>query len=366
MLQANLPLRVIIVATQISLPGRHGGTTHVGELVRNLQRHGDVLVLGQRGSTQPGVVGVGLKLRVGRRANQALAYAYLPRALSAARKFRPDVIYERGSSYGLGALLSERLGIPMLCMVLDEHYSNRSLRRASKIISTTESTVPARYRDKFVKVSWGANTERFHPDVPPINSPLLTPFAGKTLGYVGSFKGWHGLEDLVQAATRLRDRPVRFLMVGDGAGRADIEALVRAAGLSDRFIFVGSVAYEEVPSWISAMDICLAPFREQQHGASKSGFVLDPLKVFEYLAMGKPTITISSDNIRALLRHGEHAWLFDSGNVASLTGAIEHVIDDLPAATAMAERGRNLVLERHTWAAHASHLHRLFREMSRG
>ncbi len=357
-------MRILIVATQIQLPGRHGGTTHVSELVRNLERYGEVLVLAKRGSNAPGVVGVSLPIRANGAFGKVLSYAYLPQALTAARRFQPDVIYERSSSFGLGALLSKALDVPMLCMVLDEHFSRRSLIRAKKIISTTPSTVPSEFRDKFVKVSWGANAERFNPGVPALQSTALPRFEGTTLGYVGSFKRWHGLEDLVDAAKHFAERPLRWVMVGDGPERPRIEQLASDAGVLDRFVFSGSIDYEQVPGWVAAMDVCLAPFHPSQHSGSNGSFVLDPLKVFEYLAMGKPTITINSENIRALLTDRTHARLISPGDRAELVAAIEETLNDQDAARAMAERGRQLVLSKYTWAAHAAHLHELFTEMS--
>lgn len=357
-------MRILIVATQLRLPGRHGGSTHVSELAANLGKFGEVLIMAQLGSAQSGVVGVGLPIRTTGTVNRIVNYAYLPFALSIARRFRPDAIYERGSSYGLGMLLSKRMGVPMLCMVLDEHVTRASLVHAKKIISTTETTVPDEFRDKYVKVSWGANADAFHPEVKPVQSPLLSGFEGVTAGYVGSFKRWHGLDDLVAAAVRLKAKPLRWLMLGDGPERQRIEQLTVQAGVRDQFVFTGALEYRDVPGWVAAMDICLAPFRPEEHGASQGNFVLDPLKVFEYLAMSKPTITVDTPNIRSLVEHEEHALLVPSGDLNALVGALERTMGDPEAAKQMAERGRQLVLEKHTWYAHAKHLNSLFQEMT--
>jgi len=356
-------MRTLIVATQVRLPGRHGGTTHVGELQRSLERFGPVRVLAQRGSTAPGVTGVAWPWRGHPLLARMTALAAFPHALREARSFGPDVIYERASSYGLGAMLSRALDVPMLCMVLDEHYARRSLVRARRIVSTTASTVPAAFRSKYVKVSWGANAEVFHPDVPPVDPSRLPSFSGTTIGYVGSFKRWHGLEDLVTAATRTRHLPVRFLLVGDGPLREGLERQAEAQGVAEHFVFAGSVDYDEVPRWIAAMDVCVAPFRPSGHQASNGEFVLDPLKVFEYLAMGKPTITADTANIRSLIEDRTHARLVPPGDVDALVAAIEAILESPADAAQMASQGRALVLERHTWAAHAAHLHQLFEEM---
>jgi len=218
----------------------------------------------------------------------ALAAWTFPKSLKAARAFKPDVIYERGSSHGLGMLLSRALGIPMLTMVLDEHFSGLSLRHAKRIISTNLDLIPAAQRHKGVRVSWGANTDHFRADLDgaPARERLGFEPDQTVIGYTGSFQDWHGLRYLVEAAEGLRDQPVRYLLIGDGRRKAAIEELVRAKGLEDHFRFTGRVDYADVPGLLAAADCCVAPFDPDCHPLSaREGFALDPLKVFEYLAM---------------------------------------------------------------------------------
>lgn len=359
-------MRILVVAPDILLPDSHGGSTHVQELVGGLRRHGDVLLLAREGSHAEGTAGVGRPLR---RFPAALRHAdavrTLPRALAAARAFGPEVIYERCTAYGLGAMIGLALRVPHLTMVLDQRYSWLSLLRARRLVATRLDIVPAAVRDKAVKVSWGANPDVFDAslDGAPARRELGLGDAF-VVGYSGSFKPWHGVELLADAAERLRDRDVRFLLVGDGDGRAALERDVASRGLADRFVFTGAVPYEEVPRLLAAADACVAPFRPELHGPSRThGFSLDPLKVFETMALGKPTITIRAANIAALFDDGEHLLLFEPGDVPQLAAAIARLQDDRAFARALAERGRARVLARHTWAAHADQLVGLFHEM---
>lgn len=85
--------------------------------------------------------------------------------------------------------------------------------------------------------------------------------------------------------------------------------------------------------------------------------------MFEYLALGKPTVTTATDNIGALLDHDRDLVLVPPGDVVRFTSALERLLDDPSGARAMAERGRAKVLSRHTWTAHADHLFRLMNEL---
>jgi glycosyltransferase involved in cell wall biosynthesis len=361
-------MRILVVATDIVLPGRHGGSTHVRELVDHLGHHGQTLLLASRGSSGPGIAPVGRPMR---RFPAALRHTDALRTFLDAGKavdeFRPDVIYERCTSYGVGAMLSRERGIPLLSMVLDRRYSWLSLMQASRIVATDPAAVvPASVRHKAVKVSWGANEGRFHPGVD--GRPARERYGlgdAFVVGYAGTFRPWHGVDVLIRALQRLRDTNVRVLLVGDGPGRADIEALVDQVGVRDRVVFTGAVDYGEVPEVLAASDITVAPFEPRFHKGSRggTGFVLDPLKVFEYLALGKPTITVREPNIEALFEHEEDLLLVTPGSESELADAIVRLEQEREFAVATAERGRAKVLAKHTWGAHAQQLAGLFSEM---
>jgi len=281
-------------------------------------------------------------------------------------EFRPDVIYERCTSYGCGAMLARERGLPLLLMVLDRRYSWLSLKQASRIVATDPSAVvPASVRHKAVKVSWGANEGRFHPGIDGrLARERYSLGEGFVVGYAGTFRPWHGVDVLVRAIGRGPDENVRVLLIGDGPGRADIESKVKAAGLESRFVFTGAVDYAEVPELLAAADVCVAPFEPRFHKGSRgSGFVLDPLKVFEYLALGKPTITVREPNIAALFTDGEDLLLTTPGSDAELAEAIVRFEQDRDFAVSTAEKGRTKVLANHTWGAHAQQLAGLFGEM---
>jgi glycosyltransferase involved in cell wall biosynthesis len=365
-------MRTLVVATDTLLPDHHGGSTHVQELARHLGEHGPTLVLARRGSSDEGaaevtIAGVGRPMPRLSALRQVGALASLRAALPVAKRFAPDAIYERCTSYGLGALLGQALGVPVLTMILDQRYSWVSLALARRLVATRLDLVPAVVRHKAVQVSWGANAERFRPDLP--GAPARARYGlgdAFVVGYSGSFKPWHGIDVLVDAAAHLRDRPVRFLLVGDGPERAELEGRAEALGLRDRFVLTGAVPYAEVPGLLAAADLCVAPFVPARHGPSRTrGFVLDPLKVFEYLALQKPTVTIQAANIEALFTDGEHLRLVPPEKPAALARAIAEAMDDPAAAAARARAGHERVLARHTWRAHATQLQGLFRQIRR-
>ena len=363
-------MRILLVATDVQVPGSHGGSTHVSELFAGLSKRADTLLIARDDSEGTRVVPMGKPLRPKSQILRQLDPAALfPRAWREARAFRPDVIYERCSSYGLGAMLSVAFHAPLLTMVLDERFSWLSLVRSKKLVATRLDLIPRAVRAKAELVHWGANVERFAAslDQDAARAAIGLGSDAFVVAYSGSFKRWHGLNALVEVADRWREPGVRFLMVGDGPCREEIEARLRQRGLGDRFVFTGSLPYEQVPSRMAAADVCVAPFDPTEHGPSRErgSFVLDPLKVFEYLAQEKPAVTIRADNLLKIFSDGEHLKLYAPGDVDQLLGCLKWVHDHKDAARAMARRGRELVLAKYTWQAHADHLYRLFEGMLR-
>lgn len=355
-------MRVLVVATQILLPDTHGGSTHTTEVIAHLRKLGPVCCVARKGSSGTDIVGIGSLGKHPPRKRTLMSALDLPAALKTAWNFKPDVVYERGSSYGLGAMIAAGLRRPLITMVLDEQVSRLSLRLARTLVTTHPRLVPADYRDKVVQVSWGANTGLFNPD---IGSPQTSPQAdgnAPLLVYVGSFKKWHGLDLLLQALQHPALANTRALLVGDGPLRKDLQFRAKQLGMASRVEFAGAVPYASVPGFVAAADVCIAPFDPQFHRPSGEGFVLDPLKVFEYLAMEKPTVTIKSDNIAALFEDHKHLRLYHPGHLYGLVEAISWFLEDQDRSRKVARAGRDIVLASHTWEQHADHLYRLFAE----
>ncbi len=358
-------MRILFVAPNIGIPGTNGGSTHVTEVVRALRRHHEVQVLAKVGSSGEGVAGIGLG--DGGAARYVIPFLHFPAAYPIARRFRPDAIYERFSAQGLGVFLGRALGAPVVSMILDAEATWMTLEGADRLITTAPHLIPARYQNKVVEVSWGANTDVFHPGVSGAETRRRLGIGEDEIvaGYTGAFYHWHGLDILVAAAARLDRDPaapkIRYLLVGDGEMRPDIETRIQAAGLSDRFILTGRVPYEEVPAFIAASDFCVAAYQPDRNPQlRRHGMFMDPLKVFEYLAVGKATITFESPNMRRLFTDGEHALLVPPGEVAPLAASMARVATDPALREQLGRAGRALVERRHSWQAHGEQLGGLF------
>ncbi len=141
------------------------------------------------------------------------------------------------------------------------------------------------------------------------------------VGFVGSFKAWHGVDFLIDAVARLRAEwpELRLLALGDGPLRAAAEARA-AALLGDAAVFTGSVPHEAVPAHLAAMDLTVAPYMPRE------GFYFSPLKVIESLAAGRPVVAPRIGQIEHLVDDRVTGLLYPPGNLDACVAAIAELL----------------------------------------
>ena len=109
----------------------------------------------------------------------------------------------------------------------------------------------------------------------------------------------------------------------------------------------GAMAHDRVPKYLAAMDIAVAPFRPVDD------FYFSPLKLFEYLAMGKPVVASNVGQISELVRHGENGLLTAPGSVDALVAALDRLIADPATRERLASHTQDGIVTWHEIAQRA-------------
>jgi glycosyltransferase involved in cell wall biosynthesis len=138
------------------------------------------------------------------------------------------------------------------------------------------------------------------------------------VGWSGSFRGFHALDQLVEAAARVEG--VTLLFVGDGPERPRVEALAEDLGVDARF--TGTVPHDRVPALLSAMDLGVALARPGEP------FHYSPLKLAEYLAAGLPTLAPAARHLVSQLGEEQGVSFVEPGDVDSLAERIRELRED--------------------------------------
>ncbi|MDA4126820.1 MAG: glycosyltransferase family 4 protein [Thaumarchaeota archaeon] len=373
------------MAPDIPIPNPRGASTHVFELARALGQLGDeVHVVCRREGSQKseekisgvsfhrvyrGVVGplsgkgnlAGADTET--QGVQARAYNLYLQSFNAlfvgvfasklARDHRLQVIIERETAFGAGAVASLISHRPMVLELIGPRYSKLSAAVCSRVLAYNEKMVPRGTMGKTVFVKAAVNLDLFKPD--PIARSSVRKRLGlegsTVVGYVGTAQSWHGIEDLISASRKLRESVLglKYLLVGP------MPAKVRALAGSDpdaAFILAGTVPYPEVADYINACDIMVAPYNILKSSRRAKG-IGSPLKVLEYMACGKAVIGSDLPQVADIIDDRETGLLFTQGNPDLLADRIEELSRDGALRESLGSRAIEKVRREFSWLSFA-------------
>lgn len=276
--------------------------------------------------------------------------------------FQPDLVYERHALFSsAGVPLARRLGVARLLEVNAPLIAEQTRFRTLRLVAAARAAEVVSYRgaDAIVAVSEavaaqicgvtgtpddvhvianGVDLARFH-DVGD-GSAIRAEFglgAGPVVGFIGSFKPWHGVDLLLESFAALcASRPDAHLVaVGDGPDLAVSRARAALPDLAGRVTMPGRVPHADIPSWLAAMDITVAPYIEQPD------FYFSPLKIVESLAAGRPVVAPRIGQIGNLVEHGVTGLLYPPGDAAACQAAMRVLIEDPTRRRAMGQAARH-------------------------
>ena len=357
---------------------KDGQFVHVEELTEALKAQGHAIVfVGPRAvhreefGADAGAV-AWLKKMLPRALYELLELSYsfgdLVRLVRALVKERPDIIYERYNLlFPSGAWARSWFRVPLLLEVNAPLFEERSRfgglalkglarwsevavwRKADHVFAVTE-VLAQRLRSAGVAnerlsvvpngIDWGKFADV--PDGSAVRREL--GFDGKiVVGFTGFVRDWHGLDGLVKAVAE--EPRMVLLVVGDGPARESTEALAAKLGVSANVKFTGVVERHRVASYVAAFDIAMQP--DVVDYAS-------PLKLIEYLALGRAIVAVDKPNIRELLEDERNALLFAPGRRDLMCAHIRRLCEDAALRKRLGAAARQTVLDRDlTWLGNA-------------
>ena len=272
---------------------------------------------------------------------------------------RPRVVYE---SHGLSPTVSEELprllGRPEL--VPSRHKlrrldrrEQRVWRRAAAYVTITRALADelrSRYgdRDRVFVVPDGASPSGAGPVIARTPVTAAPPVAA----YAGHLYPWKGVDVFVRALALTPE--IRGLIVGGHPREADrerVESLIDTLGLHDRVEMTGHVPPADV-----ARHLCRATMLVLPNTASAiSERYTSPLKLFEYLTLGRPIVASDLPAIREILTAGDTALLVAPGDARALAAGLSRLADNPDLSARLSQAALALAPE-YTWDARARRL----------
>ena len=178
-------------------------------------------------------------------------------------------------------------------------------------------------------------------------------------GHITEFKG---LDVLTRSAKIVLEKckNVKFLIIGDGPFLQHVKDLASKLGVDKNFKFVGFIPQKLLPTYLSLADVCIAPYKPAEF--YKLSLPETPVKVVEYMSMGKPVIMskISDENVITWSGGGVQVT---PGDVNELASWLISLINDEEMRRTLGRKGRAYAEQNLSWEKMAPTLVELYKSL---
>jgi glycosyltransferase involved in cell wall biosynthesis len=309
-----------------------------------------------------------LAFSIGRAAGKTRADVLLTRDLGVAsallhlpRTVRPPLVYEsHGYAPDVAAALPDLVATaarpsPRKLQRL-AHREARVWQRADGYVTIT-SALRSELEQRF-------GTRQRIAVVPDGVRPGLRPVeprdrdGSRVVAYAGHLYAWKGVDVLLAALARIPE--ARGLIVGGHSEEPDLartKAVADRLGIGGRIDFTGLVEPGKVPDLLGQADVLVLP----NPASAISTRYTSPLKLFEYMAAGRPIVSSDLPSIREVISDDVNALLVPPGDAEALASAIQRLLNDPVLASRLARAALDEV-PKYSWQRRAERLEALFTE----
>lgn len=299
------------------------------------------------------------------------------------KKTAPDLIYERNCFFHFGcSMLAKNLRIPYI-MEINSPPEAVKFHKPSYLLSWVIGPIQkwaAKNADAIIVISSplhnyfinkgitpekiyvlpnGVDCELFDHEKVKSNIRAKYNLGEKiVVGYVGSTNKYQRLDFLIETAKRVvKDvKNIHFLVVGPIRDKRSIDKLLKRGNMSKYFTFIGGVPHEEMPQYISAIDIGI-----QIHSNSYRS----PIKIFAYGAMGKAVIAPNFEAIREISLHEENILLFKNLDAEDFANCIIRLAEDPELRKRLGNNLKEHICKNHTWQKNAERVLQIYDKIAK-
>ena len=232
------------------------------------------------------------------------------------QEFKPDIIIAFGilNAY-IGMQKAKKHGIPFIYYLIDhlhtllpneltrrtaEQFEKQTIKGADRIFVINKGLKEYAVEmggntNKISVISAGVDLEKFNPQVD--GSLIRKKYGIKKDDILLFFMGWiydfSGMKEVAESLATTDNENIKLMIVGEGDLYKPLLKMKSEKNLDKKLILTGRIPFEEIPKHVAAADICLLP-------AYKNETMMNivPIKIYEYMAMGKPVIATNLPGIQ--------------------------------------------------------------------
>jgi glycosyltransferase involved in cell wall biosynthesis len=178
--------------------------------------------------------------------------------------------------------------------------------------------------------------------------------------FVGTFQKWHGVDQLVEIFSEVKNvfPNSKLLLIGDGPARPIIEKKIEQLGLKSEVIITGYVRQTEVPNLLALTDVTTIPYPELP-----KELWFSPLKLYEYMAAGKAIVASNSGQISEVITNGQNGLLIAPGYKKEFAEAIIRLLEDDSLRQKLGVNAQKQALEQHSWDHYVKKIENIYQSI---
>lgn len=216
------------------------------------------------------------------------------------------------------------------------------VRRVNVAICNTDGL--AQYaRDLGIKnskrIELGSDSDLFSPQAKRVDGLVLPDKKLNVLWCGNSSTRWHDFDTILKAATKLRHQPgIRFYIIG---------SLPSMYNLPDNITVMENIPYKNMPSYMSAMDVGLAIYKDGRW--SRYGVFSSPLKLFDYCASGLFVVASPIEQVRRCIVDKKNGFVIPFGDHEALAKCLVYIMKNKSKLEKIRHRARAIIVEYYNW-----------------
>ena len=197
-------------------------------------------------------------------------------------------------------------------------------------------------KNKIVIAPVGVDLKRFSPKVNGSNLKRKYNLKKNVILYLGQLHGAQYVELVIKAFSKLNRTDTSLMIVGGGSNKNNLVKYSEKLNVKNNVVFTGYIKAKDVPKYIAVSEIAVASFEKNKITECKS-----PLKVVEYLAMGKAIVASEVGEVKRMV--GEAGIIVKPGKSSEITKAINKLLSDPKLRKKLEKKARIRAKEHFTW-----------------